>query len=204
MATEAFNRVLERQQVQWWVTAIARPHLIPDGSFGLRISTFGLRRRADRILVATTPQMVLPTVFMKPWIFLALIAGSFAGCESTDGLQAISPVQNEVRFTGTYVPAGEVDQPPVVTDQTSPDFPAAMRRARIDGKVIMALIVGENGRAEQIQVEQATHPLFAEAALAAVRHWRFKPAIKNGRPVASSFSLPIEFRRDTSTDPVPR
>lgn len=137
---------------------------------------------------------------MKPWIFLALIAGFSAGCASTEGLQAISPVENKVQFTGTYVPASEVDRAPVVTEQTSPDFPPAMRKGRVDGRVIVALIVAANGKPEQIQVEQATHPLFAEAALAAVRRWRFKPAIKNGQPVASSFSLPIEFRRDTSTD----
>lgn len=140
---------------------------------------------------------------MKSWILLALIAGCFAGCESTEGLQAISPVRNEVQFTGTYVPAAEVDEPPVPIDQTAPDFPAVMRKARIDGKVILALIVKADGKPDQVQVEQATHPLFAAAALEAVRHWRFKPGMKGGHPVASSFSLPLEFRRDTSTDLVP-
>lgn len=140
---------------------------------------------------------------MKSWIIVALMAGCLAGCESTEGLQAISPVRNEVKFTGNYVPASEVDQPPTVIEQTAPDFPAVMRKARIDGKVILALIVSANGKPEQVQVEQATHPLFADAALAAVRHWRFKPATKDGHPVASSFSLPLEFRRDTSADLVP-
>ena len=137
---------------------------------------------------------------MKPWILVALIVGCFAGCESTEGLQAISPVRNEVHFTGTYVPFAEVDQAPVVIEQTPPNFPAVMRKARIDGKVILVLIVAVDGKPEQVQVEQATHPLFASAALAAVPHWRFKPAMKDGHPVASSFSLPLEFRRDTSAD----
>lgn len=140
---------------------------------------------------------------MKSWIIAALMVGCLAGCESTEGLQAISPVRNEVKFTGNYVPASEVDQPPTVVEQTAPDFPAVMRKARIDGKVILALIVSATGKPEQVQVEQATHPLFADAALAAVRHWRFKPAMKDGHPVASSFSLPLEFRRDTSADLVP-
>lgn len=140
---------------------------------------------------------------MKTWIFLILAAGCFVGCQSTEGLQAISPVRNEVSFTGSYVPADQVDTPPSVIEQTAPDFPAVMVKARIDGKVILGLIVSASGKPEQVQVEQATHPLFAEAAVAAVKHWRFKPATKNGQPVASNFSVPVEFRRDTSLDFVP-
>lgn len=130
--------------------------------------------------------------------------GVFAGCESTEGLQAISPVRNEVKFTGTYLPADEVDTPPTVIERSAPDFPSVMAKAHIDGKAIIALLVSTSGQPEQVQVEQATHPLFANAALNAVKRWRFKPALKNGQPVASTFTLPIEFRRDTSADLVPQ
>lgn len=75
-----------------------------------------------------------------------------------------------------------------------------MKKAGLEGKAIVALIVSASGKPEQIQIEQATHPLFADAAIAAVRHWRFKPAMKGGQPVASPLSLPLEFRRDTPTD----
>jgi TonB family protein len=139
---------------------------------------------------------------MKPWILLAVIAGCFAGCQTTDntGLIATAPVRNEVQFTGPYLPASDVDQPPTIFEQTPPEFPEPMLRARIDGKAIVALIVDSSGKPQQVQCEEATHPLFADAAVKAVKKWRFKPATKGGQAVASNLSIPIEFRRETVTD----
>ncbi len=133
---------------------------------------------------------------MKTWIVLAFAACCLVGCQSTDPLQAVNPVSNEAHFTGAYFTPEQVDQAPVVTEQSPPDYPSAMRRAGLDGKVLVTLIVSAAGRPEQVQLVEATHPLFAEAAVAAVWHWRFKPALKNGLPVPSQFTLPIEFRRD--------
>lgn len=133
---------------------------------------------------------------MKPLIVLAFCAVCLTGCVSTEGLQAIDPVHNDVHFTGTYSELADVDSPPVVVDQVAPDYPAVMKKANVEGKAMIALIVSETGKPEQLQVEVATHPLFADAAVAAVRHWRFKPAMKGGKPVACSFTIPLDFRRD--------
>jgi protein TonB len=38
-----------------------------------------------------------------------------------------------------------------------------------------------------------------EKAMAAVRQWVYKPALKNGRPVAVQFDLSINFRLDSET-----
>lgn len=139
---------------------------------------------------------------MKPWILLAVIAGCFAGCQTTDntGLIATAPVRNEVQFTGPYVPLSEVDQPATIYEQTPPEFPDVMMRVRIDGKAIIDLLVDTSGKPQQVQCEEATHPLFAESAIKAVKRWRFKPAMKGGQPVTSNLTIPIEFRRETVTD----
>lgn len=125
-----------------------------------------------------------------------MFAACLAGCESTEGLVAESPVSNQVQLTGTYYPVGEVDQPPVLEKQVSPQFPSKMRKAGIDGKAFVVFIVNTQGQTEQVQVEQATHPLFAEAAINAVRRWQYKPAMKGGQPVAVMLNVPMEFRRD--------
>jgi protein TonB len=78
-----------------------------------------------------------------------------------------------------------------------------MQKARIDGKVIIEMIVDAKGVPQQVQVAQATHPLYVEPALNAVRQWRYRPALKNGQPVASQLTVPLEFRRDTSLDIIP-
>lgn len=133
---------------------------------------------------------------MKTWIALAFAACLLCGCASNDPLQPINPVSNEVHFTGAYLTLDQVDSRPVLTDQVPPDYPAPMRRANLDGKVLVALIVLPNGKPDQVQLIEATHPLFAEAGLEAVRHWRFKPAMKNGVAVAVQMQLPLEFRHD--------
>jgi protein TonB len=133
---------------------------------------------------------------MKLWIIAAVLALCCAGCESTEGLVADRPVSNEVKFAGEYLPLEEVDQQPVIESQVAPTFPSVMRKARIDGKVLIVLLVDTSGNPQQVQVEQATHPLFADAALTAVRKWKFKPATKGGQAVTTSLTLPIEFRRE--------
>jgi TonB family protein len=134
---------------------------------------------------------------MKTWIVVTVLACSFlTGCESTVGLYADAPVRNEVQLTGTFLRPEEVDQAPVAIKQTAPEFPSVMRKAGLDGKAFVILVVGADGQPQQVQVEQATHALFAEAAVAAVKKWQFKPATKAGQPVAAMHSIPIEFRRD--------
>ena len=127
---------------------------------------------------------------------MAFTATLLLGCASSDPLQPINPVSNEVHFVGVYLTPDQVDTPPVATDQVPPDYPTAMRRANLDGKALVTLIVLPNGHPDQVQLVEATHPLFAQAAVDAVQHWRFKPATKNGVAVAAEMQLPIEFRHD--------
>jgi TonB family protein len=133
---------------------------------------------------------------MKSWILLALAACCLLGCQSDQPLQVINPVSNDVHFTGAYFTLEQVDQPATVLEQTPPDYPSVARRARLDGKILVALIVNVKGRPEQVQLVEGTNPIFTEAALSAVRDWRFKPALKNGQPVPFQMTLPIEFRHD--------
>jgi len=131
---------------------------------------------------------------MKTWIAVPVLACCLlTGCESTVGLYADAPVRNEVQLAGEFLRVEEVDQAPVVTKQAAPDFPAVMRKAGLDGKAFVVLVVSAAGRPEQVQVEQATHALFAEAAVAAVKKWQFKPGMKGGRPVPVLVVIELTF-----------
>ena len=137
---------------------------------------------------------------MKVWVLTLAMGLALAGCENVSGIYAESPVTNEAHFTGAYLKPEEVDKAPVAIEQRTPDYPPRMLKAEMDGAVIVALIVDEHGQPQQVQAEQATHPLFADAAVASVQHWKFTPAMKNGQPVACAITLPIEFRHNTVTD----
>lgn len=73
-----------------------------------------------------------------------------------------------------------------------PDYPAAARRANVQGRVVIEARIAESGRVENPHVLSA-HPLLRDAALAAVKRWRYEPACLNGAPVAVDYSILISF-----------
>jgi protein TonB len=64
------------------------------------------------------------------------------------------------------------------------EYTASARAEGIEGKLKLKLIVGADGQVTNVEVLSAVAPELDAAAVAAVRLWRFKPAMMCGRPVA--------------------
>lgn len=60
-------------------------------------------------------------------------------------------------------------------EKTVPAYPVEMRKAAITGSVRVGFYVHADGRVRDVKVIQSSEPAFADAALVAVRQWRFKP-----------------------------
>jgi TonB family protein len=73
-----------------------------------------------------------------------------------------------------------------------PDYPAAARTAYVQGQVVIQARIAESGKVENPQVLSA-HPLLRDAALAAVKGWRYAPACIKGAPVAVDYMIRINF-----------
>ena len=86
---------------------------------------------------------------------------------------------------------GEV-RPPVRTRFVKPDYPEMARQARVTGTVILEIVVGRSGEVESLKVLRSD-PLFDEAAVEAVRQWRYQPALQAGRPVRVYLTVRVEF-----------
>lgn len=91
--------------------------------------------------------------------------------------------------------AAIVDELPVPIRVVEPPYPELARQARVEGLVIVNVLVGKDGRV----VEARLHPivnivLLNEASLEAARKWVFTPAIDRGRPVAVWVTIPINYR----------
>lgn len=82
---------------------------------------------------------------------------------------------------------------PAILRQVDPLYPDFARRARVQGTVVLMMIVDERGTPMQVRVLDG-HPALQEAALQAARQWRFEPARLDGQPVAASFRLTLNFR----------
>jgi periplasmic protein TonB len=74
-------------------------------------------------------------------------------------------------------------------------YPAVLRDSRVGGRVVIELIVDENGRVRDnsARVVEASHPAFGDAALRAVERFRFRPAKMGGVPVPVRVTIPINW-----------
>jgi protein TonB len=66
-------------------------------------------------------------------------------------------------------------------------------RARIFGDVRLDALIGTDGRVREVKVING-HPLLAQAAMDAVRQWRYEPTLLNGRPVEVLLEVVVHFQ----------
>jgi protein TonB len=74
-----------------------------------------------------------------------------------------------------------------------PEYPSDARAKGLEGMVILKGVVELDGRVTQLKVMRGDEP-FASAALAAVKTWRFKPALVGGQPAAVYRIFKVPFR----------
>jgi TonB family protein len=121
---------------------------------------------------------------------VCILLGSAAIAQSNQSAQNTCPIENNTvsrRFHG---------RPPAIKlklrTYVAPDYPAAARRAHVQGRVVIQARITESGKVENPQVQSAP-PLLRDAALAAVTRWRCEPACLKGAPVAVDYLIQIAF-----------
>jgi TonB family protein len=85
---------------------------------------------------------------------------------------------------------------PVVMHRVNPNYPDQAKKNGIFGIVILATDIDENGDVTDARVLKGLPDGLDQAAIDAVRQWKFRPAMKDGKPVAVTFNLTINFRLD--------
>lgn len=76
-----------------------------------------------------------------------------------------------------------------------PRYPASARVRGIEGETVLRVLVAADGQVRSVSVAASSgHRELDQAALAAVRTWRFQPAIEQGRTVAAWVQVPVVFR----------
>jgi TonB family protein len=94
--------------------------------------------------------------------------------------------------TGTE-PVMDYDSPPKAIKITRPKYPQEAFRKKVEGTVIVEILIGSTGKVVRGRVIQSV-PMLDAAALQTVYQWVFQPAIKNGRPVPTIAHAPVAFR----------
>ena len=94
----------------------------------------------------------------------------------------------------TPVRVGGNIKAPMKLVNVNPVYPASMRTAGRSGVVPLDALVGTDGTVVFARVASASvHPDFADAAVEAVRQWKFSPTLLNGKPVEVLISVTINF-----------
>lgn len=75
-----------------------------------------------------------------------------------------------------------------------PVFPNSSRRKKESGVVTVRVVVGEDGRVDDISLHRSSgFPDLDQAVVAAVRNWRWSPTLRDGRPVRITGLIPINM-----------
>jgi len=75
-----------------------------------------------------------------------------------------------------------------------PEYPAQLQKKKLNGSALLAFTITPHGQIFDPVVKSATDPAFGQAALVAIRQWRFLPKVVNGQPVESHAEMPFEFK----------
>ena len=84
--------------------------------------------------------------------------------------------------------------PATLISRTAPVFPSIARQMGIYGAVLMNVTISPKGTVTAVQVISGA-PQLRQAAVSAVRQWRYKPAMLNGQPAESAAEVQINFLR---------
>lgn len=87
----------------------------------------------------------------------------------------------------------ETDTQPKIIHKVEPKYTKEARKAKIDGTVELSIIISADGVPQSFTVTKSLDPGLDKNAIEAVRHWRFKPATKDGKPVASYATIQMRF-----------
>lgn len=94
---------------------------------------------------------------------------------------------------GVYQIGGDVSQP-IPIYKPEPEYSEEARKAKYSGTVLLSLVIDEHGNTRDIHVIRPLGLGLDEKAIEAVARWRFRPALKGGRPVAVQAQVEVNFR----------
>jgi protein TonB len=83
---------------------------------------------------------------------------------------------------------------PVLISQVEPEYTKEARKAKKSGKVLVNLIVNQRGMPTQVHVLRGVDKGLDKKAVDAVKQYRFKPAMKDDKPVDKALNVEVNFQ----------
>jgi TonB family protein len=84
--------------------------------------------------------------------------------------------------------------PPTLVKKVDPQYPRIDRQNRIQGTVIIMMTIDKDGSVKETRVLRSVNERIDNEAVAAVKQWKYKPALLKGKPVAVYKLIGIVFK----------
>jgi TonB family protein len=156
-----------------------RLHTAPRAAMPIAAAA-GLEQRVRALLDSSANRA---PVTQQQWMAAAILAAVLLV-----PIAALQAPDDEVHKVG-----GDVS-PPSLIHRVEPAYSEDARDARVEGTVVLTIIVTKEGLPEDVKVRVGLHPGLDRNAVDAVQEWRFKPATIKGEPVKVSATVEINFR----------
>jgi TonB family protein len=188
----AFNERLEHGQLLEPASDSARFYLTqltqrgPDDPLTQRAHSAYAARLLDEARAALRGQDLAGT---RRWLTEARGAGADAGALGTIEA-ALRAAQDDAQQAKSYVDAAALTR----THYLAPQFPDVARKRGLDGWVDLQFVVGTDGAVSDVAVVGAQPVgVFEQAALDAVRHWRYQPVLRAGQAISQHARVRLRF-----------
>src|SRR5690606_10997346 len=101
------------------------------------------------------------------------------------------------RVPAASSPASGPDREATPLTRVEPTYPPTAYRAREEGTVLVSAEVDPSGAPVSVDVARRSGSrALDQAAVDAVRQWRFEPAMRDGKAVSATVEVPVSFRID--------
>jgi protein TonB len=138
-----------------------------------------------------TPETAPPGVVPDPGA-IPSIGGEPGGIGVLPGVSAIVVQPPDPPRPAGPVRVADLPVTPRKIADVRPVYPEIARLTRVEGTVILEAVLDTTGRVTQLRVIKSA-PMFDQAALDAVRQWRYTPSLYGGHPVSVLMSITVRF-----------
>jgi TonB family protein len=155
--------------------------------------TIDTNGRVENVEPVSGPEMLRQPAIdaVRDWIFEPkIVKGEAVPVKSDISVNFVldKPVKKPA---GT--PLGEGVVPPKLITHVPPAYPEDAKAAKIQGEVILKIVIGKTGRVESAEFVSGPDAL-RQAAIDAVMAWEFQPATKDGEPVSLESTVSVNFQ----------
>jgi periplasmic protein TonB len=143
----------------------------------------------DVKMASSLPQIGVPN---SPLVGMSMGNGRGTGLGSGDG-SGLGPGSGGNTGGGPRRIGGGVSAPQLIY-QVEPEFSEEARKAKVAGNVLVNLWVDTNGLPSHVRVIRGVGMGLDEKAVEAVRQYKFRPAMENGKPVLVELNVEVNFQ----------